>query len=240
MNRHIVYKTINKINGKIYIGVHCTDKDSYMGSGTVIKQAFRKYGVSAFSRKILHKGLTREEAYKIESLIVTEAFLKSTKTYNLKLGGFGGFDHINNSEEATIKRVEASRTTKAKEKRVEAFKHTLAEARKDEAYNKAYLERNKANMVSCVYEDLPEEKKKERNSKISKALRGNTNSDGQWAKDNQSIPIHQYSKEGEFIQTFPSFAEAARQVSGNGPNIKRTVDDPKRSAYGFRWKYKKD
>ena len=50
---HIVYKVINKVNGKYYIGVQNTDKKDYLGSGTAITEAIHKYGKENFTRDIL-------------------------------------------------------------------------------------------------------------------------------------------------------------------------------------------
>lgn len=44
----IIYKTTNKINGKIYIGRYCGNRSSYLGSGSYLKRAIRKYGKDNF------------------------------------------------------------------------------------------------------------------------------------------------------------------------------------------------
>lgn len=43
---YTIYKTINKINGKFYIGAHATSNinDGYLGSGTSLLHAMKKYG----------------------------------------------------------------------------------------------------------------------------------------------------------------------------------------------------
>jgi len=53
--KYIVYITTNLINYKKYIGSHvCKDlNDKYLGSGTSLKQAFKKYGKENFKREIL-------------------------------------------------------------------------------------------------------------------------------------------------------------------------------------------
>lgn len=94
-----LYQITNLINGKIYIGVHKSSQmdDSYMGSGKLIKLAIEKYGISNFKKEILESFNTYNEALEREKEIVNESFLLRDDVYNLKLGGDGGFDYINNS-----------------------------------------------------------------------------------------------------------------------------------------------
>ena len=52
---YLVYRTTNLVNGKFYIGKHLTKRvdDGYIGSGTNILRAKRKYGEENFKREIL-------------------------------------------------------------------------------------------------------------------------------------------------------------------------------------------
>ena len=90
-----LYKVTNKINDKIYIGVHVGDEnDSYLGSGKAIKNAIQKYGIDSFTREIVQTFSTEEEAYAAESAIVDKEFVLRDDTYNLMPGGKGGWGHV--------------------------------------------------------------------------------------------------------------------------------------------------
>lgn len=96
---YYVYLIQNRINQKIYIGKRKSnnpEKDSYMGSGKLIKSAIQKYGKENFQKVILGVFDSHEEAANLESLLVTQEFISSGYSYNLHEGGYGGFLHINN------------------------------------------------------------------------------------------------------------------------------------------------
>lgn len=97
---YIIYKTTNDINGKIYVGYHYTKNinDSYIGSGKLLKLAIKKYGKENFSKKILYQIDTIEEALRIEFKIVNKLFIENKNTYNIKIGGEGGWNFINNKK----------------------------------------------------------------------------------------------------------------------------------------------
>lgn len=107
MKEYILYKTVNKINNRFYIGVHKQTpnlRDSYLGSGEAIKNAISKYGVDNFERITLKTFSSEEEAYKEEGLLVTRDFLKDNpECYNIMPGGKGGFDYINSCPEIRVK-----------------------------------------------------------------------------------------------------------------------------------------
>ncbi len=97
---YTVYKITNKINGKVYIGSHKTKNldDGYMGSGKYLKRAIEKHGSENFLKEILYVFDTPEEMYSKESELVDDEFLTESNTYNLKKGGFGGWDYNNSYE----------------------------------------------------------------------------------------------------------------------------------------------
>lgn len=102
---YIVYKTTNLINGKVYIGAHKTSnlEDVYLGSGSIIKLAIAKYGKTNFKREILAVFDTAEEMFQVEAELVCSEFITKANNYNIKIGGSGGFDHIDNSGKVSVR-----------------------------------------------------------------------------------------------------------------------------------------
>lgn len=94
---YTVYKVRNEVNGKVYIGKHKTKnlKDSYMGSGNLLRHAIKKYGVENFTKVILHVFDNEKDMNLKEFELVDELFRNVVPCYNLKFGGEGGFDYIN-------------------------------------------------------------------------------------------------------------------------------------------------
>lgn len=101
---YLIYQITNNINGKIYIGKHETNNldDDYFGSGTYLKRAQKKYGLENFTKTILYYLQNEEEMNLLEKMVVNEAFCKRKDTYNIKIGGNGGWDYVNLNSDYAI------------------------------------------------------------------------------------------------------------------------------------------
>lgn len=87
----IIYKTTNLITNKIYIGKSKFDYDpNYLGSGTIITQAIRKYGRKSFEKTILEfcslSKVDEREKFWIKEFDSTNRIIG----YNIAKGGTGG------------------------------------------------------------------------------------------------------------------------------------------------------
>lgn len=62
---------------------------------------------------------------------------------------------------------------------------------------------------------------------------------GAWHLQNspRRTPINQLDMDGNYLQTFPSQGQAARQVNGSQGTIHMALSGRRKSAYGYRWEY---
>ena len=99
--KYIVYLTTNKVNNKIYVGVHKTEDptifDGYIGCSinifisnpelkhpkTPFHKAIKKYGYNAFIRNTIQVFDSEEEALELEAIIVNQDFIERDDTYNI-------------------------------------------------------------------------------------------------------------------------------------------------------------
>lgn len=83
------YRIENNVNGNYYYGVHRTSnlEDGYLGSGTRIIYAIKKYGKENFKKEILLFFDTYDEALDYEMKFVNEQLILDPSCYNIALGG---------------------------------------------------------------------------------------------------------------------------------------------------------
>ena len=106
---HYIYKTTCKITGKFYVGMHSTDnlEDGYLGSGKILGYSRHKYGDENHVREILEYLPSRIVLKEREKEIVNEELLAQPLNINLKYGGDGGWDHLNDSSPDHLLRCRA-------------------------------------------------------------------------------------------------------------------------------------
>jgi group I intron endonuclease len=116
----IIYKTLNTVNGKYYIGMDTKNDPNYLGSGTLLKQAIQKYGKDSFKKIIL------EQCDSVEQLKEQEKYWISTynacsdrESYNISTGGTGGDNFTHNPDKELIReKLQARRRTDATKKKI--------------------------------------------------------------------------------------------------------------------------
>lgn len=98
---HYFYKITNLLNNHFYYGIHSTDdlEDGYMGSGTRLNYAYKKYGIENFVKEIIKFFDTREECSNYEVEMVNEELVHNKDCYNVIMGG----DSFATNETITVK-----------------------------------------------------------------------------------------------------------------------------------------
>lgn len=93
---YYIYKIINTINRKTYIGQRkkpenkSIESDKYMGSGWLLKKAFKKYGKENFIKEILHVCKNKQDIDEFEKFYINEERKIGKSEYNICDGGQGG------------------------------------------------------------------------------------------------------------------------------------------------------
>jgi hypothetical protein len=98
-----IYKITNTSNGKLYIGKDESSRESYYGSGRLIRRAIQKYGKECFEKEIIEEVSNRELLQDREKHWI--AYYNSTDReigYNISKGGDGGDTISNHPNRAEI------------------------------------------------------------------------------------------------------------------------------------------
>ena len=175
---YCVYKITNKINGKYYIGMHQTKdlQDDYMGSGKILKQAIKKYGVQNFYKEILHIFDNEEDMRNKEKELVVIC----ENSYNLCDGGKGGFGYLNRTGLSSRKGAVLSEQTKQKISKSKIGTKLSEETKKKISENSGMKREEIKQKVS--QSKLGKKQSKEHKENISKAIK-------QWHMNKKNIYV---------------------------------------------------
>jgi hypothetical protein len=92
-----IYKIINLINHKIYIGRHYGNiEDKYSGSGLLLNKAYKKYGKNNFKKELIEINNNLLENKNREKFWIKELNSFQPNGYNINEGGDGGDNLTNN------------------------------------------------------------------------------------------------------------------------------------------------
>ena len=238
-----IYKVTNKINGKMYIGQHRYNgvglDPMYFGSGVLLKKAYDKYGVENFDMELVEE-CPEEDLNPLEQLYIEHYNTLKPNGYNLTEGGEGvsGFKF----SPETIEKLSLSHKGKKlsletiEKMRQNRIGYVTPESTKEKISNsllghyvsgetrKKMSESNKGHIAWNKGVETPIEVK----MKISDANINNPL---------LSKEVTQYKKDGTFVKTYASTAEAARTLNSSPSHIAECCNGKRKTAYGYIWKY---
>lgn len=156
---YTIYKTVNILNNKEYVGFHSIKSlndiiceksengsifsDGYLGSGKLMKWALEKYGPMNMRQELIMITNNKEEAENLEKDIVCQEWIESDSNYNLVIGGnttilfgenngFFGKKH----DKKTIEKIQEKRKQTYKEQPFSWSKSFLVENENIVFYNR--------------------------------------------------------------------------------------------------------
>jgi group I intron endonuclease len=251
-----IYKITNSVSGKCYIGeTTCKNPEERWtrhketirrGVGCpALRDAVQKYGIDAFRFEVI-RTCSLEERFDVERATIKEYNSVAPGGYNILPGGAGGgFLGKKHKAESIVKMKEGCKKFREdnpnhyetyKEKHIEAVRNAgIGEKVKtSEAFKKACEE---GRHIHAHWKDTHTHESQENiKNKIRDTL----------MKDNKHMiimtkllgkKIDKYSINDEFIKTYDSLRSAARAMNKiNISCIRKALDSPTQTAYGFRWK----
>ena len=237
--KYIVYIHKNKINGKVYVGItHYTNPEKRWLSGygygrnCYFHAAINKYGWNNFEHIIIFKNISKELACKEEQLLI-KRYKKRGICYNIANGGEGS---VAMSKE-TIEKLKEYKGPLASQY---GKKHSpeRVEQQREIAYN--------------MWENLSDKEKKNRLRGVIKfqfkSGKEHPNYGKHMSKENKNIIIKALSKPvlmvdkntNEVLKEFNSTVEAEAFLNVRGRHVSCCCNNKRKTAYGYKWKYKEE
>lgn len=148
----VVYKVTNLINGKVYVGQTNGNNKYYLGSGSIILKAIKKYGRENFKKEILEECSTQQQLDDREIFWIS--FYKSNEIgYNIMEGGNGGVHSVETKIKMSIKHMgvknnfyKKTHTDETKKILSEKMKERLKNKENHPIYGKKFSEETKKKM----------------------------------------------------------------------------------------------
>jgi len=224
----VVYLIENLVNKKRYVGMDTNNNPKYLGSGTLIKKAIKKYGRESFKKIILEYCSTIEELEHRETWWINHFnALNDINFYNLEDNRKRGVNPFANKTEEELKKI--GNKIRSKER--------------NEKIGKANSKPKPLGFGEKIRKNrLGTKRSEESKAKQGKALKGriSPNEGNKWSEEQKKqlgIPILQYDINGNLIQEWYSTQEAKNKLGLKG--INNNLKGRTNTCGGFVWKYKK-
>jgi group I intron endonuclease len=222
--KQYIYK-LTAPNGKVYIGKSHNPTRRLQEHGrdsltrdSKLYHSIRKYGWDSFTKEIVFEAECSEVLINRMERLYIAMYDSLRNGLNMTSGG-DGFVGARHSDSAKAK---------------------MSATRKGRKLPPEHVAKIAASRVAGGYSHSEETR-----SKIARARLGTTLSPETRAKQSAThlrqgrgrIPIEQYTKEGEFIQVWPSLAQAAKEFGITKQAISECLKMRNRSAGGYVWRY---
>lgn len=238
---YTIYEHTNKLNGKKYIGQTSEEdinKRWKNGKGYISSpyfyNAIQKYGWDSFDHKIIKRGMSVDEANKME-----EELIKKYKTtdpnfgYNIESGGRNA--PMSEETKMKISKSKIGHIVTEETRRKISENHADMSGKNNPRYGVTVSEETRAkiraNNKSWMRKGI------KRSEETKRKMREN-HADFSGANHPQARAVVQLDLNGNYIKTFQTTKEAAESIGQRGPNITICCQNTHRTAGGYMWRYK--
>lgn len=237
--KYIIYKHVNKTNGKVYIGQTSISPEKRWknGSGYIGNKYFfnaiQKYGWDGFEHIIVESGLTLEEANKQEENLIAE--YKSNKKecgYNIRNGGRNSKMHPESKRKISEAKMGHTVTAETREKI--SKNHADMSGKNNPMYGKRHSKETKDKIR--LMNKSEERKGVKRSPETIQKMKEN-HRDFSGDKNPRARAVVQLTLDEQYITTFATAKDAAESIGQRGNNVTICCQNRNRSAGGYKWRY---
>lgn len=223
----VVYETTNLINGKKYIGMDTHNNPNYLGSGSLILKAIKKYGKQNFKKSIIEYCKDIEELEQRETYWINfYDALNDDSYYNLADIRKRGINPFINKTKDQLKEISNKIKSESRNKKI-----GLSNSKpKPKGFGDKV---SKSNMGKIRTESSKIQQGQKLKGRIS------PNKNNKWTKEQKNKlgkPIIQYDIKGNKIKEWGTTQEAKIKLNIKG--ITECLKGRTKTSGGFIWKYK--
>lgn len=237
---YCVYKHTSPSN-KVYIGITGRKVNERWANGrgygdnSHFARAIKKYGWENIRHEILAEGLTREQASELEKMFI--CLYDSTnqdKGYNMTTGGEANYYMTNDFSDKCRRRMKEKYSTAEGIK--EASDRSFKTWSSKEYRTKMTALRKEIWKRSDYREKISASRSEENKRRWAEG--GDLRERMSGANSPVASAVMQYTLDGVYIKTFPSQADAKRELGlKNSSHISQCASGKRETAYGYKWKY---
>jgi group I intron endonuclease len=235
----VIYKTINLVNGKIYIGKDSKNNKYYLGGGKLIKLAIKKYGRKNFKKEILEFCNSIDELNKKEKYWVDLLNSRDKKIgYNILVGGEKS--PMENAKHTDLAKVKMSKNhVDVSGDKNPMFGKNFEKAWKENGLTDEEIKIKKEtwlrNHNNFFKENNPFKDSKRFGDKNPFFGKKHSENAKKKISESRKKPVLQYSLTGDFIKEWSSPKEVYELLNIQCNNCCNGIS---KTACGFIWKYK--
>lgn len=230
--KYIVYLHVNRINGKVYVGITSMEPELRWRDGKGYRhniyfaKAVNRYGWDNFEHIIIFRNIPKDLACREEILLI-KRFRKRNKCYNIANGGEGTQAFPEEAKEKLRKYIGPLASQYGKRHTLEQRAHQskvmkkLWKIQREQRLHMLLTRMIKKGSENGMYGKRPSDKC------INKI------------KEVCSKPVQMLDKStGHVLKEFSSAIEAERFLNKKGHHISCCCNGKRKTAYGYKWRYK--